>query len=164
MKGLKIHGAPRSLEPAVAFLAIILVIEMLCIDQMTQAYCRCIFWLSRSDMGEMRAHDLMMAGVFALSYAAWSVVRLRGHATTATGGGFVIAASGLFLRIYAETALYPHHAAEPPRIEAVDFFLIDAAAVGGFIAFVFGLAMVVAACLAERRLAREAPDWLREVF
>jgi hypothetical protein len=95
-----------------------------------------------------------------VAYLTWLVLYLRSDVTPATGSGLPLSAYGLSLRLLADMQEFflPEYGREHLPDEPV-FGVLDAARGLGFIAFVAGLSFVVAACLAERRLRREAPDW-----
>lgn len=94
-----------------------------------------------------------LMGGLVLGFVAWLLARQYGSVTASTGGGFVVAAFALFARIQGETALYFVDVAWREAVfDATGLRLLMWARYGGFAAFVFGLAMVLAACLSERRL------------
>lgn len=101
-----------------------------------------------------------LLGIVALAYLAWVLALARGWVTGATGGGFAVAAVGVFLRSVAEM---PHLIAQVPLAESPPpepFATVLPLARGlGLVAVVFGLACVLAACLSERRLRRSGPAW-----
>lgn len=93
-------------------------------------------------------------------YLLWRVGVLRGRLTAASGAGFAVAGYALAQRVYCEFLLsllgdwkLVHPGSELARAVAL-------VRVGGLVGFVFGLAMVLAASLWERRIARDAPGWV----
>lgn len=106
--------------------------------------------------------NVWLLGVAAAAYTVWIFAVSRRWITTATGGGFVVAAHGLILRIIVEV---PQSMAQitlserlPPEPYAT---VLPLGRTFGLVAYVAGLAFVLAAVLAERRLWRETPPWVR---
>ena len=99
-------------------------------------------------------------GVAAAAYTVWILAVARQWVTVATGGGFVVLAHGLILRIVVE---FPQCMAQitlsetlPPEPYAT---VLPLGRTFGLVAVVAGLGFVVAAVIAERRLRRMAPAW-----
>jgi len=111
------------------------------------------------------AHHLLNLGlltVLGFAYLIWRVGVQRGWLTPATGVGFVAAGYGLGQRTFCEFLL--SHFGEAPRALWPETGFGDWIAVvrsSGLVGFVFGLALVLAASLWERRVARNAPAWVR---
>lgn len=100
---------------------------------------------------------LLMLG---LAYTAWIFAVARGWVMPETGGGFTIAATALFARMVVEMPrFWALPAADAPAPEPYASTLA-LGRTGGLAAFAVGLALVVAACVAERRWRRRAPDAL----
>jgi hypothetical protein len=101
-----------------------------------------------------------LVGTVVVCYVAWVLALARQWVTGATGAGFAVAASGLFLRIVVElpSSIAQVSLAEmqPPQPYAT---VLPLGRDLGLIAVVFGLACVLAACVAERRLRRSGPPW-----
>lgn len=101
-----------------------------------------------------------LLGVAAAAYTIWILALARGWITAATGGGFVIAAHALILRIVVEL---PQSILQIPLAEALPpepyATVLPLARAFGLVAFVAGLAFVAAAVLSERRLRRMGTDW-----
>ena len=122
------------------------------------------FWATTGRVAtDHLAVNAYMMGAFAVAVLAWSIARLRRAVSSATGGGFGVAAYALFARVLGETAL---SLVEVPwrqqLISSTGLLLMKAARYGGFIAFVFGLAMVLAACLSERSLRNQMTERVRQ--
>lgn len=103
---------------------------------------------------------LSSTGLLLVVYVAWLLLVMRRIVTAATGGGLTLAAHALVLRAVAgcgESAI-PTYARIylPGRPIFTD---LDVAYGLATVVYVLGLAFVVASCLAERQLRREAPDW-----
>ena len=110
-------------------------------------------------LGNASANGLML-GLVAVAWLVWIFARARQWVTAATGAGFVIAATGIIVRIVAEMphlmAQMPLEQLPPPEPYGSSLALARGL---GLVAFAFGLACVLAACLAERRLRRSGPTW-----
>ena len=105
---------------------------------------------------------VVMALAYSLAYLVWRIVARGDRLTPASGLGFAVAGYGLGQRVFCEFVL--SFFGEPARAvwpESGFGDLVAFTRISGLIAFVFGLAMVLAASLWERRLAREAPRWVR---
>lgn len=98
-----------------------------------------------------------LLAVAAAAYTAWIFAVARHWITTATGGGLVVMAHGLILRIVVEfpasVVQTPLSGARPPEPYAT---LLPWGRAFGLVAFVAGLGFVVAAVIAERRWATGA--------
>ena len=101
-----------------------------------------------------------LLGLAAAVYTLWIFAVARRWITTATAGGFVIAAHGLILRTVVE---FPQSVAQitlserqPPEPYAT---VLVWGRLLGLVAYVVGLGFVLAAVVAERRLRRGVPAW-----
>ncbi len=101
-----------------------------------------------------------MLGALAAIYLVWILAVARLWVTAGTGGGFVVAGAALSLRSVAEM---PALAVQTPLAEMYPpdpYGTVLPLARGlGLVAYAFGIACVVAACLSERRLRRSGPRW-----
>lgn len=162
------HGAVRKHSPAIRGattslgFAPALVIVLLADYLFTRLSAAGLMMLSGAEpffAGNTIANNRMLAGL-AAAYLLWILALARGWVTAATGGGFVIAGTGLCLRVVVEmpalAAQVPLARMRPPEPYATSLvFARDL----GLIAFAFGLACVLAACMSERRLRRAGPVW-----
>lgn len=93
----------------------------------------------------------------------WSGVHHLRRLPTYTATGFGTAALGLATRALADFEVWQHDLAcypyPPGVLGATQGTLVAWCRVGGLVAYVFGLAMVVATTVREIRLRRDAPDW-----
>jgi hypothetical protein len=100
-----------------------------------------------------------MLGVAAAAYTVWILAVARQWVSTATGGGFVIAAHGLILRIVVELPQSVTQTAlsevRPPEPYAT---LLPWGRAFGLVAFVMGLGFVAAAVFSERLWRRSAVE------
>ena len=106
--------------------------------------------------------NLFLIAGLGVAYLVWRIVACGGRLTPASGLGFAAAGYGLGQRVFCEFVM--SFFGEPARAvwpESNFGDLVAFTRISGLIAFVFGLAMVLAASLWERRLAREAPRWVR---
>ena len=109
--------------------------------------------------------NFYLVGALGAAYLAWCVMHFRGWVSIATGAGFLVAGYALLQRIFCEFLAsfftVPLHLVDevPYSVEAGAAAWMGLARGSGLVGFVLGLAFVVAACLAERRLRREAPAW-----
>jgi len=159
VKALLVHRILRTPQPASTPLVAVVLMQV-------TGFMYLLYWFFMitavsAPWNHLAANAWLMA-VLAASFLGWSVVRRRGRVTAATGGGFVVAAFALLARIQGETLL--SFADVPWREDLLgahgrEYAML--ARYGGFVAFVFGLAMVAAACLAERRLQRPAASGAR---
>ena len=156
MKGLSVRESSVHLEPAISPLVVVLVVEILGLLLLTHWGCMAvIFLLARSDIAPLPVDLLVMMGVLALAYVTWSVLRLLGAVCASTGGGITVAAYGLLARVLTEAGTSPFDPNwEEQVLGASHVALLEAGHFWGFVAFVFGLAMVLAASLADWGLAR----------
>lgn len=105
--------------------------------------------------------NLWLLLVLGVGYVLWRVGVLRGRLTAASGAGFPIAGYALAQRVYYEFLL---SFLGDWRLVHPESELADAVALtrwGGLVAFVFGLAMVLAASFQEWRIGRAFPSWVR---
>ena len=109
-----------------------------------------------------QALNLGFLTALGIAYVAWSVGAARFWWTRTSGIGFCLAGYGLSQRLACEFWMsmfgVPAREVWP---ESGFGGLVTFTRVSGLIAFVFGLAMVVATCIWERRIARQAPGWAR---
>lgn len=104
--------------------------------------------------------SLSMFGLLLLVYVLWLLLVIRGKLTAATGGGLVLSAYALAARALASAGegVLPWYGrwllGHKPIYGQLDL-IYDLSVV----AYVFGIALVVASAIAEWRLRREAPDW-----
>jgi hypothetical protein len=109
-----------------------------------------------------QALNLGLLAVLGAGYLAWRVGVFRGRLTAASGVGFGVAGYALGQRVFCEFLLSFFGGAPRSVWPESDFAQwIAFVRVSGLIGYVFGLAMVLAASLWERRLARDAPAWAR---
>lgn len=90
-----------------------------------------------------------------LGYLVWLARAARGRVSGETGAGFLVAAYGVVLRAHCEFLVTLVGSTAYLR-ETGSLDWVALARAGGFVAVAFGVSMVVASCIAERRLAREA--------
>lgn len=113
--------------------------------------------------GQMALNVWLLGGLCVL-YVLWAFALARGWVSSVTGGGFVIAAYALSMRMIAELPYLvmqiPWSEERPPEPYGSTLaFAQDL----GMVGLVAGLAFVVAAVISERLLRRVAPEWTRPV-
>lgn len=150
MKGIFARRDLGSPEPASSPVLVTVAVEVVAFMYLVEWF----FWVTVT--GEASNHLLVNAylmGALSVGLIAWSFARQRGLVTAGTGGGFLVAAFALFARIQGEMALHFVDAAWREEVfGATGLRLLMGARYAGFAAFVYGLAMVPAACWSERRL------------
>jgi hypothetical protein len=104
------------------------------------------------------ALNYALLGVLGAAYLAWRVARHLHWVSPATGNGFVLAGYALLQRVFAEFLVSLMDAPPGSLIDGLDEYYAMVRG-SGLVGFVFGLALVLASALAERRLRRHAPDW-----
>lgn len=105
--------------------------------------------------------NLWLLLILGIVVAAWTLGYARRWITAATGAGIVVSAVALVGRTACELFLGFFHqpiADLVPGDPAVT--LCALVRYGGLAVFAFGLACTGAACVAERRVRRTAPDWV----
>lgn len=102
--------------------------------------------------------NYVLLGIAGGCCIAWSFAHQRQWVSTSTGTGFVLAGYALAQRVFCEFLLSMLGEPLGYWIEGGDAWI---AVVRGsaLVGLVFGLAMVLASSLSERRLRRTAPDW-----
>lgn len=106
--------------------------------------------------------NLGLLAALGLACILWLVLAVRGRVSPASGAGFAVAGYALAVRIACE--FYLSFFGDPVRLAFPGHLIVDMSVLaryGGLIGYVFGLAVVLAACLWERRMARDAPEWTR---
>lgn len=94
-------------------------------------------------------------------YLAWTVLYVRGAVSASTGAGFLLAACAMSLRVLLESVLSFHDwpLASMPLDSDLPATIALARAVS-WVGLAFGIASVITACLAERRLRSMAAERL----
>jgi hypothetical protein len=109
-----------------------------------------------------QAFNLALVAILGVAYVVWCLGAVRTWWTTTSGLGFCLAGYGLSQRLACE--FWMSMFGVPPREvwpESGFGGLVTFTRVSGLVAVVFGLAMVIATCVWERRVAGSAPEWAR---
>jgi hypothetical protein len=100
---------------------------------------------------------LVLFVVFTVVGTTWSFLIARGRLPLASGAGFVLAGTGLFLRVVSEVGL----TLDLIWVEDTTVSLLFLARGISLVVYVFGLALVVASCVSHIRIAGRTPSWTR---
>jgi len=102
--------------------------------------------------------NLYLVGFLGLAYFAWLLFRFSGAVSAGTGVGFVLAGYALAVRVGCEFLVSLLGVPAGTRLPELGTEVAWARG-AGLVGLAFGLAVVAASCIAERRLRRRVPAW-----